>query len=261
MVKLISAGATDIGLLRSNNEDTYLVMPEAGLFAISDGMGGAAAGEIASRYFIETAQAVFRSRASSFGETNHELARKVFRCSNERIFEHTAQYPDDKGMGCTGDLLVFDGDRYVIGHVGDSRIYLLRDGILRQLTKDHSLVQRLVDKGTLTPEEAKHHPRKNIILQALGIDPSVSFDILADAGLSHDIFLLCTDGLTDMVADSAIRDILFSSMSIQHKVKELIAAAIAAGGRDNVTVILCEVNIDQDSADSSVKKNSDRVDR
>lgn len=223
-------------------------------------MGGAAAGEIASRYFIETAQAVFRNRAPSLRESDHELARKVFRCSNERIFDHAAQYPDDEGMGCTGDLLVFDGDRYVIGHVGDSRIYLLRDGILRQLTKDHSLVQRLVDNGTLTPEEAKHHPRKNIILQALGIDPSVSFDILAGAGLSHDIFLLCTDGLTDMVADSAIQEILLSSISIQHKVKELIAAAIAAGGRDNVTVILCEVNIDQDSADSSIKQDGNHAD-
>lgn len=248
MVKLISAGATDVGLLRSNNEDAYLVMPEAGLFAISDGMGGAAAGEIASRYFIETAQAVFRSRASSFSETDHELARKVFTRSNERIFEHTAQYPDDEGMGCTGDLLVFDGDRYVVGHVGDSRIYVLRDRVLRQLTKDHSFVQRLVDGGTLTPEEAKHHPRKNIILQALGIDPSVSFDILEGAGLNHDIFLLCTDGLTDLVADPAIQHILASSLSIRQKVNELIAAAIAAGGRDNVTVILCEINTNQDAA-------------
>jgi protein phosphatase len=259
MVKLISAAATDIGLLRSNNEDAYLIMPEAGLFAISDGMGGAAAGEIASRYFIETAQAVFRGRAPLSSETNHELARNVFTRSNERIFEHTAQYPDDEGMGCTGDLLVFDGDGYVIGHAGDSRIYLLRDAILRQLTKDHSFVQRLVDNGSLTPEEAKHHPRKNIILQALGIDPSVSFDILEGAGRSHDIFLLCTDGLTDMVADSAIQDILASSMSIRQKVIELIAAAIAAGGRDNVTVILCEVNIDQDSADSSIKKGDDHA--
>ena len=248
MVKLISAAATDIGLLRSNNEDAYLIMPEAGVFAISDGMGGAAAGEIASRYFIETAQAVFRGRAPSSSETNNQLVRKIFRRSNERIFEHTAQYPDDEGMGCTGDLLVFDGDRYVVGHAGDSRIYVLRDGILRQLTKDHSFVQRLVDSGTLTPEEAKHHPRKNIIMQALGIDPSVSFDILEGAGLNHDIFLLCTDGLTDMVADSAIQHILASSLSIQQKVNELMAAAIAAGGRDNVTVILCELNTNQDSA-------------
>ncbi len=247
MIKLISAAATDIGLLRSNNEDACLVMPEAGLFAISDGMGGAAAGEIASRYFIETAQTVFCSRTPSFSEANHELARKVFKRSNERMLEHTAEYPDDEGMGCTGDLLVFAGDRYVVGHVGDSRIYLLRDGVLRQLTKDHSLVQGLVDNGTLTPEEAKHHPQKNIILQALGIDPSVSFDILEGTGLGHDIFLLCTDGLTDMVADSAIQDILVSSVSIRCKVEELIGAAIAAGGRDNVTVILCEVG-DSDSS-------------
>ena len=253
MIKLISAGATDIGLLRRNNEDAYLVMPKPGFLRSRTDW----------RQRVKLPVVILLKRRKLFfaAVLFHSVKQtmnspKVFRRSNERIFEHTAQYPDDEGMGCTGDLLVFDGDGYVVGHAGDSRIYLLRDGILRQLTKDHSFVQRLVDNGTLTPEEAKHHPRKNIITQALGIDPSVSFDILEGAGLSHDIFLLCTDGLTDMVADSAIQDILVSSISIQHKVKELIAAAIAAGGRDNVTVILCEVNIDQDSADLPVRKTA-----
>ena len=120
---------------------------------------------------------------------------------------------------------------------------LLRDGSLQQLTRDHSLVQLQVDREMLTPEEAKHHPRKNVILRAIGVDPSDNCDILNGVALNHDIFLLCSDGLTDMADDSAIQDILASIGSIQCKTKSLIDAAIAAGGRDNVTVVLCEVEI------------------
>jgi serine/threonine protein phosphatase PrpC len=243
MVRLLAAGATDVGLWRTNNEDAYLAMPEAGLFALSDGMGGAAAGEIASGYFIETAQAAFSNPIPASEEIIRELVQKVFRCSNKRITEHIAQHPENEGMGCTGDLLVFSQNSYIVGHMGDSRVYLLRDGSLQQLTKDHSLVQLQVDRGMLTPEEARHHPQKNIILRAIGADPSDSCDILSGSALTHDIFLLCSDGLTDMADDSVIRDILASIGSIQHKTKRLIDAAIAAGGRDNVTVVLCEVEI------------------
>jgi len=146
-------------------------------------------------------------------------------------------------MGCTGDLLVVHAKSYVIGHAGDSRVYLVRDEHLRQLTKDHSLVQGLVDEGLLTPEEARHHPRKNIILQAVGTDPLVAPDILKGEALNHDIFLLCSDGLTDMVDDCAIRDMLTSPKSLDDKAESLIGAALAAGGKDNVTVVLCEVEI------------------
>src|SRR5688500_7383949 len=172
MVRLLATGATDVGLWRSNNEDAFLLLPEAGLFAISDGMGGAAAGEIASGYFIETVQIVLGNRIRSSGQVTCELVQKVFRDSNKRISEHIAQHPGDKGMGCTGDLLVFSENTYIIGHIGDSRVYLLRDGRLQQLTKDHSLVQLQVDSGALSPEEAKHHPQKNIILRAIGADSS-----------------------------------------------------------------------------------------
>ena len=243
MIKLSSAGATDVGLWRSNNEDAYLIMPQARVFALADGMGGAAAGEVASRYFIETAQAVFSNLTSSSEDTGRVLVQKVFNSANERILEHIAQHPDDDGMGCTGDLLMLDEDQYIIGHVGDSRVYLLRDGSLRQLTKDHSLVQSQVDNGMLTPGEAKHHPRKNILLRAVGTDPSETCDILEATALDGDIFLLCTDGLTDMMDDPAIEDILASTKSLQHKIERLISAALAAGGKDNVTVVLCEVEI------------------
>jgi PPM family protein phosphatase len=248
MTRLVSAWATDVGLWRSNNEDACLVMPEVGLFAIADGMGGAAAGEIASSYFIEAARTVLSSRSAASEEDNYGLVQKVFRQANERIFEHSAQHPDDEGMGCTGDLLVFYEDRYIIGHAGDSRVYLLRDGDLKQLTRDHSWVQFQVDQGLLTPEKARKHPRKNIILRALGTDPTISFDMLEGRGLDHDIFLLCSDGLTDMMEDAAIRETLVSTGTIQQKVGNLIKAALAAGGRDNVTVILCEVQVN-DSAE------------
>jgi len=241
MVKLSSAGATHVGLVRTNNEDAYLAMPEAGLFAISDGMGGAAAGEIASSYFIETARSLLAQRSLESKEADVALVEKVFKYSNKRILEHATQNPDDWGMGCTGDLLVFSGNHYTIGHVGDSRVYLLRNRKLQQLTKDHSLVQSWVDEGMLTAEDARRHPRKNIILQVIGTQPILSCDIQRGEGLNHDIFLLCSDGLTDMVEDYVIQDVLASTEPLQNKLDDLIRAALAAGGKDNVTAVLCQV--------------------
>jgi PPM family protein phosphatase len=241
MAKLVSAGATHIGLVRINNEDAYLAMPEAGLFALSDGMGGAAAGEVASRYFVEAVEQIFTEGVSASEEANAALVQKVFKYSNKRITEHTVKHPGDEGMGCTGDLLVVQEKSYVIGHVGDSRVYLLRKESLRQVTRDHSLVQGLVDEGILTPEEARHHPRKNIILQAIGTDPLVVPDIIKGEAFNHDIFLLCSDGLTDMVDDLAIRDALVSKKTLDDKAESLISAALAAGGKDNVTVVLCQI--------------------
>ena len=170
-------------------------------------------------------------------------AEKVFTDSNRRILEHAAKNPDDWGMGCTADLLAFTDGRYVIGHVGDSRVYLLRNTGLSQLTRDHSWVQLQVDQGVLTPPEARIHPRKNIILRAVGTDVSVSPDILEGEALDHDIFLLCSDGLTDMVEDSLIQRILSSAAPLHQKADGLIEAALAAGGSDNVTVVLCQVEM------------------
>ena len=243
VVTLTSGAGTHVGLVRTNNEDAYLAMPDTGVFALSDGMGGAAAGEIASRYFIETAQATVANGIPVSGPEKFAQIEKVFTDSNKRILEHAANNPDDLGMGCTADLLAFADRRYIIGHVGDSRVYLLRRQRLSQLTRDHSLVQLQVDQGVLTPDEARTHPRKNIILRAVGTDALVFPDILEGEVLDHDIFLLCSDGLTDMVEDSLIQRILSSAVPLQQKADGLIEAALAAGGSDNVTVVLCQVEM------------------
>ena len=243
MIRLNSTAATHVGLVRINNEDAYLTMPDVGVFALSDGMGGAAAGEIASRCFIETVQAILANGVPVSAAEKCTQVEEVFIDSNKRILEHAANNPDDWGMGCTADLLAFADRRYIIAHVGDSRVYLLRRRCLSQLTRDHSLVQLQVDQGVLTPEEARTHPRKNIILRAVGTDPSVFPDILEGEALDHDIFLLCSDGLTDMVEDSLIQRILSSAAPLQQKADGLIEAALAAGGSDNVTVVLCQVEM------------------
>jgi serine/threonine protein phosphatase PrpC len=243
VVTLLSAAATHVGLVRTNNEDAYLAMPETGVFALSDGMGGAAAGEIASRYFIETAQAIIADGIPVSQPEKFAQMEKVFIDSNKRILEHVANNAADWGMGCTADLLTFADGRYIIGHVGDSRVYLLRRQCLSQLTRDHSLVQLQVDQGVLTPQEARTHPQKNTILRAVGTGASVFPDILEGEALDRDIFLLCSDGLTDMVDDFLIQRILSSAVPLQQKADGLIGAALAAGGSDNVTVVFCQVEM------------------
>ena len=238
MLTLLSAGSTDVGLRRSNNEDAFLARAEAGLFAVADGMGGAAAGEVASGIFVETAASLFDRAFAE--EESFARVQEAFRLANERMFEHVTAHPAAQGMGCTAELLAISGDRYVVGHVGDSRTYLFRQGELRQITKDHSLVQQQVDQGFISAAEAKRHAMKNIVLRALGTDPALSLDLIRGRVLPQDIFLLCSDGLTDMVDDDAIREILASVRPITDKAGQLIESAKAAGGRDNVTVVLCQ---------------------
>lgn len=240
ITRLLSAGKTDIGLRRENNEDAFLHMPEYGLFALSDGMGGAAAGEIASRFFIETVQSVFRACPRSPEEASKSI-QEVFSLSSRRMRKHAAFFPEDKGMGCTGDVLICNGAEYIIGHIGDSRIYLLRDHVLRQLTKDHTVAQLQMDQGKLTAAEGRSHPGKNILLRAIGTGVAVSCDILQGTAIQGDIFLLCSDGLTDMLNEPIIQACLDSARSLEDKASSLVSAALAAGGRDNVTVVLCQV--------------------
>jgi PPM family protein phosphatase len=240
MLELRSCGATDVGLRRSNNEDAYLVRPDIGLLALSDGMGGAAAGEVASGIYVRTAAEVFGKNASAAAGDPAFWVQEVFRLANERMIEDAVRNPQHQGMGCTAELLAVSADQYLVGHVGDSRTYLFRGGELRQITKDHSLVQQQVDLGLISVAESKKHAMKNILLRALGIDPVLRLDISRGRISPGDIFLLCSDGLTDMLDDAWISGILAKHQPLQEKVKMLIDGAKSAGGRDNVTVVLCQ---------------------
>jgi serine/threonine protein phosphatase PrpC len=241
MSKMVSYGKTDPGLKRSNNEDAFVVDAGLGLFAVADGMGGAASGEIASRIFIETAREVFSEGGRTSEQDIIESIRKTFQKANENIISQAAENPRHQGMGCTAEVIAFNGQHYVLGHVGDSRAYLFRQGKLTQITKDHSLVQDELDRGIITPLEAKNHSLRHVIVRAVGIDETLAVDIIRGTYFHGDVFLLCSDGLTDMVADVGIEAALSLRLQVDQMVDKLIESAKSAGGLDNITIILCEV--------------------
>ncbi len=243
MVRLECAGETDVGQRRSNNEDTIIVRPDLAFVALADGMGGAASGELASRIFVDVVASVFSDRALKDPSLPaSDTVQKAFLSANRKVWETALNHHEHKGMGCTAEILSFDEEGYALGHVGDSRTYLLRNGNLRQLTKDHSVVQEQVDQGLITPEEARTHALRNIILRALGVGETVAVDLIRGKTQQDDLFLLCSDGLTDMVDDTAIGQILTSKASLDSLAHRLVEAANKAGGSDNISVVLCRVS-------------------
>lgn len=234
-------GKTDIGLVRPNNEDTFVVNTGAGFCLVADGMGGAAAGETASRIFAQTAEEIFKANVPANETEVVENVQATFREANERILAHAAKFPEHQGMGCTAELLAFTHTGFVIGHMGDSRTYRFRQGSLKQLTKDHSLVQDQIDQGLITREQARNHSMRNVILRAVGVRPSPALDTLRGPVFQGDLFLLCSDGLTDMVEDEEIRHVLSLNGDLSLKLEHLIDMAKKAGGKDNVTVVLAEI--------------------
>ena len=239
--RIISFGTSDPGRKRPNNEDALVVMPELDLCVVADGMGGAAAGELASRALADTALELFGNAADRSEQDTLDLVQKVFRLANERILRHVTEHPHHQGMGCTAELLTFTDQLYVLGHVGDSRTYLFRKGQMKQLTRDHSLVQDQLDQGLITLAESRKHPLRNVILRAVGTSEDLAVDLVRGRIFPGDLFLLCSDGLTDMVEDHAIREVLAASLSLARKGEKLIDRANSAGGHDNVTVVLSEV--------------------
>jgi PPM family protein phosphatase len=241
MLNIEYIGKTDRGLIRNNNEDTFVINKDTNFCLVADGMGGAAAGEMASLIFAQTADEIF---SNSLPETEQEAidcVQATFREANERILTHVAQYPEHQGMGCTAEALAFTNSGFVIGHMGDSRTYRFRQGILKQLTKDHSLVQDQIDQGLITEEQARTHSMRNVILRAVGVRPSPALDTLRGPIFQGDVFLLCSDGLTDMVDDSEISRVLSLDGDVVQKSDVLIDIAKKAGGKDNITVVLAEV--------------------
>lgn len=241
MSKIISFGKSDVGLRRSNNEDTFVVRPDLGFAAVADGMGGPASGEVASRIFADTALEIFSSNSERSERELPGLVQDVFQLSNERISSIAQDDPRNHGMGCTAEVLTFYSEGYVAGHVGDSRTYLLREGQFRQISKDHSVVQDQLDQGLIKPDEARNHALKHVILRAVGVKEDLAVDIIRGKTMPGDIFLLCSDGLTDMLEDTEIHKVLLLPLDLEQKADRLIDLAKAAGGKDNITVALCQV--------------------
>jgi serine/threonine protein phosphatase PrpC len=240
MFRIISFGKSDIGLKRSNNEDAFVLEPDLRFFALADGMGGAASGEVASQIFIETVLKVFSKVDKRSEQETLEFVQNAFRLANESILNRAGE-PHHHGMGCTAELLAFYGQNYVLGHVGDSRTYHFRQGQLRQMTKDHSLIQDQLDQGLITQDEARRHAHRNVILRAVGVDQVLAVDLVKGKCLPGDIFLLCSDGLTDMTDDISIQNVLSLPLHLSQKGEKLIELAKSAGGYDNITIILCAV--------------------
>src|SRR3954466_2663440 len=244
MLRLKYAARSDVGMIRSGNEDSFEtnVNADRGVFVVADGMGGHAAGEVAS---LMAVQAVITELADlktidDEGKAGAKLA-DALRTANRNIHERMLAESDKQGMGTTASVLVLDQKRYLIGQVGDSRVYLLRDGSLQQVTKDHSYVQEQVDAGFLTPEQARYHPYSNVITRCVGASESVEPDIYTGAVKAGDLFLVASDGLTGMVDDRRLQHILLSRASPGRLVDALIAEANGRGGLDNITAIVVHV--------------------
>jgi serine/threonine protein phosphatase PrpC len=230
------AHKTDTGRQRQANEDSYFA--RAPLFAVADGMGGAQAGEVASRI---AARAFERKRTVSREEPAEGQLEKIAQQANREIHKLAQEDSSRAGMGTTLTAALLRDDEVALGHVGDSRAYLLRDGQLKRLTKDHSLVEELRRQGRLTEEQAEEHPQRSIITRALGPEPSVNVDTMTFPARDGDVFLLCSDGLTTMVSDEQIREILVSSRNLRAAVNKLVDAANQGGGRDNITAVAFRV--------------------
>ncbi len=224
------AGETDVGRQREANEDSYVVAVP--VFAVADGMGGAQAGEVASR----TAADVLKERGDGAGTPEEELTELV-REANRRIYRMAREDPSRRGMGTTCTAAMVTDRGVTIAHVGDSRAYRLRDSDLEQLTLDHSLVAELERSGQLSPEAAENHPQRSIITRALGPEADVEVDAHTHSARSGDVYVLCSDGLTGMVSDDEMAAILTGEKSLEEAVQSLIRAANQGGGRDNITAV------------------------
>ena len=196
---------------------------------------------MASQIFAQTTSDLFNKNKPASEQELVARVQEAFRDANDRILEHVGKYPEHRGMGCTAELLAFTETGFVIGHMGDSRTYRLREGTLKQLTKDHSLVQDQLDQGLITEEQARSHRMRNIILRAVGVRPSPALDTLRGPIFSGDLFLLCSDGLTDLIEDREIVKVLLSDSEITSKADQLVEMANSAGGKDNITVVLAKV--------------------
>jgi protein phosphatase len=239
-MRVIVGVATDIGRVRERNEDSYLVEPP--LYAVADGMGGARGGAVASSLALDTVEELFRGGKASLAD--------MIRSANRAVFERSISDRKVSGMGTTLTATTVDEHGAHLGHVGDSRAYLLRAGALRQLTDDHTLVNRMVKAGEITPQEAGTHPHRNVLTRSIGTEPEVVVDENDVPLIDGDRLLLCSDGLTGMVTEPQIQAILETTPDPQEASDRLIKAANRAGGIDNITVVILDIHEGEENPDT-----------
>lgn len=248
MTSVIMTGLTDPGRLRDANEDSIALRPDLGLAVLADGMGGHQAGEVASSMAVDLVlnhvQEVLTRSAATTG-VSPDAAQAIgdaIKFANGAIYDAAHSRPDYHGMGSTIVVAVFDGGHMWVGHVGDSRLYRFRAGRLEQLTQDHSVVQELVNRGLFTLEEARQTVAKNLVTRALGVDPEIAPDIGQETFQSDDIYLLCSDGLNEVVPDNEIATMLSDAEPVLDAVaRRLVDLANERGGPDNISVILARI--------------------
>jgi len=240
------AVASDTGRRRRRNEDNYVVAPP--LFAVADGMGGAQAGEVASQLAASALEG-----GNSDAPDGPQRIDELIQEANRRIFDRASTDPSASGMGTTMTVALVEGMTVAIGHVGDSRAYLVRGDQMEQLTEDHSLVNELLKSGKLSEEEAQVHPQRSVITRAVGTDPDVDVDGFTIEAEEGDVFLICSDGLSDMVEDEEILEVLHQNRDdLDNAVKALVAAANRGGGEDNITAVAFRISSEASSLEDTV---------
>lgn len=242
--KIVASGFSDIGLVRQNNEDVWAQLPKENFYVIADGMGGHRAGEIASRVAVEAICKLFVDKFKNSDHSLHTCKEIVDRCireTNQFVYQLGSAHDELSGMGTTLCCLLFVEEGLIYAHVGDSRIYRLRENKLQQLTSDHSLLSEMIHSGQIEEDEAEGFAYKNIITRAIGTEPYVEPAVEEDFLLRGDILLMCTDGLTDMLSEQEMEHILKKKSTVHNIAKTLVEEAKKKGGIDNITVVVAKV--------------------
>lgn len=238
---MIISAETDIGKVRSINQDACFVSEnELSYIVVADGMGGHKAGEVASRTAIESIRSFLTSDRVNNCKDMSQCLTDCVECANREIYKMASQNDDYSGMGTTIVICYFAGDKVYIANVGDSRAYLIRHGVINQITTDHSVVQELFESGKIKRSEMRNHPNKNLITRVAGTQYSVKCDIFTIKPEKDDVIILCSDGLSNMLEDEQILDICTNTSNTDNAVKKLIDEANMAGGHDNITVAVAK---------------------
>lgn len=237
---MLNFGLTDVGQVRKMNQDYYYVSEDGLINILADGMGGYTGGEVASKLAVQSAVNYLNEHFNKNKDYQKEeilvIIKNAIEYANNEVYKKSKEIEELEQMGTTLEICLIYRNRAFIAHIGDSRVYRLRKGILRRLTKDHSYVQTLIEDGTITKEEAEHHPDKNMLMKALGCEEKIEPDIMVKGFLKDDVMLICSDGLTNMVPENQIQEII--ETDIKNATQKLVKLAKDNGGLDNITLII-----------------------